>query len=44
MGLPRADATASVRLTLGYASTDHDVDTALTVIPRVVEQLRRAAA
>jgi cysteine desulfurase len=44
MGLPRADATSSVRLTLGYASTDADVDVALAVVPRAVEQLRRAAA
>jgi cysteine desulfurase len=40
MGLPRDDALASIRLSLGYASTDADVDTALDVIPRAVEQLR----
>ena len=33
MGLDRADALASVRFSLGYASTDADVDAALDVIP-----------
>jgi cysteine desulfurase len=42
MGLSRDDALASIRLSLGYASTDADVDTALDVIPRAVEQLRPA--
>lgn len=40
MGLSRDDALASIRLSLGYASTDADVDAALEVIPRAVEQLR----
>lgn len=44
MGLPRHDALASIRLTLGFASTERDVDVALSVIPRAVEQLRRAGA
>jgi cysteine desulfurase len=44
MGVPRDDALASIRLSLGYASTDADVDTALDVIPRAVEQLRPAVA
>jgi cysteine desulfurase len=39
MGLPRDAALASIRLSLGYPSTDTDVDTALEVIPRAVEQL-----
>jgi cysteine desulfurase len=42
MGLSRDDALASIRLSLGYASTDVDVDAALDVIPRTVEQLRPA--
>jgi cysteine desulfurase len=42
MGVPRDAALASIRLSLGYASTDTDVDTALDVIPRAVEQLRPA--
>jgi cysteine desulfurase len=40
MGVSKADALASIRLSLGYASTDADVDRALAVIPAVVEQLR----
>jgi cysteine desulfurase len=36
------EARSSIRLSLGYASTDHDVDVALNVIPRAVEQLRQA--
>ncbi len=44
MGLPRDAALASIRLSLGYASSDADVDTALDVIPRAVDQLRPAVA
>ena len=44
MGLSRDAALSSIRLSLGFASTDHDVDVALDVIPRAVAQLRRAAA
>jgi cysteine desulfurase len=44
MGLSRDGALASIRLSLGYASTDADIDTALEVIPRAVEQLRPAVA
>ena len=40
MGMSKADATASIRLSLGYASTDADVDAALVAIPRAVQQLR----
>jgi cysteine sulfinate desulfinase/cysteine desulfurase-like protein len=40
--VPRDAALASIRLSLGYASTDGDVDTALDVIPHAVEQLRPA--
>jgi cysteine desulfurase len=42
MGVPRDAALASIRLSLGYASTGADVDTALELIPRAVEQLRPA--
>jgi len=42
MGVSRDDARSSVRLSLGFASTDADVDVALDVIPRAVAQLRRA--
>ncbi len=44
MGLSRADALASVRLSLGYASTNSDVATALDEIPRAVARLRSAVA
>jgi len=40
MGLGRDDALASIRLSLGHASTAADVDTALAVIPAAVERLR----
>jgi cysteine desulfurase len=43
MGVPRERAIGSIRLSLGFASTDHDVDVALDVIPRAVAQLRGAA-
>jgi cysteine desulfurase len=44
MGIPTGDALASIRLSLGFASTDHDVDVALRVIPEAVAQLRSAGA
>ncbi len=43
MGLSRDDALASIRLSLGFASTDGDVDEALAVIPAAVAQLHPAA-
>jgi len=44
LGVPRADALASIRLSLGYPSTDADVATALAVIPDAVARLRAAGA
>jgi cysteine desulfurase len=44
MGVPRDAALASIRLSLGYASTGADIDTALELIPRAVEQLRPAVS
>ena len=44
MGVPRERALSSIRLSLGFASTDDDVDVALDVVPRAVEQLRRASS
>jgi cysteine desulfurase len=44
MGLTRADALASVRFSLGYASTDADVERALEVVPAAVARLRAAPA
>ncbi|HEY6317014.1 MAG TPA: cysteine desulfurase family protein [Acidimicrobiia bacterium] len=40
MGVPRAEALASIRLSLGFASTDEDVDRALAAIPAAVDRLR----
>lgn len=39
MGLSRADALASIRLSFGYASMDADVDAALATIPAVLDRL-----
>jgi len=39
MGLSHADALASIRLSIGFASTDADIDRGLAVIPAAVEQL-----
>ncbi len=44
MGMGRADAVASIRLSLGFASTDADVVNALEVIPNVVRTLRARSA
>jgi cysteine desulfurase len=43
MGIPRERAFGSLRLSLGAASTDADVDAALDAIPPAVERLRRFA-
>ncbi len=40
MGVPPHLAAGSLRLSLGYASTDADVDLALEVLPPAVERLR----
>ncbi len=42
MGLPRSDALASIRLSLGFASVDSDVDAVLAVLPTEVARLRAA--
>ena len=44
MGVRRDEALASIRLSLGFASTDADVDRALTAIPALVERLREPVA
>ncbi len=44
MGVPKAAALGSLRLSLGPATSDADVDIALKVIPGAVEQLRGAPA
>jgi cysteine desulfurase len=40
MGMRRDRALSSVRFSLGYASTDADVDEALAIVPEVVGKLR----
>jgi cysteine desulfurase len=40
MGVGREDALSAVRFSLGYTSTDDDVDLALRVVPPAVERLR----
>ena len=40
MGMPRDLALASVRFSLGWASTADDVDDAISVVPTAVAQLR----
>ncbi|MET0912002.1 MAG: cysteine desulfurase family protein [Acidimicrobiales bacterium] len=42
MGVPRDQAAGSLRLSLGWASTEADVDRALEVVPGAVTQLRAA--
>ncbi len=41
MGVPSELAQGSLRLSLGHASTDADVDAALDAVPAAVERLRR---
>jgi cysteine desulfurase len=43
MGMPRDAALSCVRFSLGYASTDGEVDEALRVVPEAVAKLRAAA-
>lgn len=44
MGLPPEHARASVRFSIGHTTTAADIDTALGVVPRVVQRLVGAAA
>ncbi|MGZ4695815.1 MAG: cysteine desulfurase family protein [Acidimicrobiales bacterium] len=44
MGIPRQLAFGSLRLSLGWSSTDADVDLALDVLPPAIERLRQFAA
>jgi cysteine desulfurase len=43
MGRSRDDARHGIRLSLGWTSTDADVDAALTAFPAAVQRLRHAA-
>ncbi|HTD49143.1 MAG TPA: cysteine desulfurase family protein [Acidimicrobiia bacterium] len=44
MGLPAERARTSIRFSLGHTTTDADIDEALEIIPRAVQQILRAAA
>lgn len=44
MGVPAGEARGSLRLSLGWTTTDADVDAALDAIPGAVARLRGAAA
>ena len=44
MGVPRTAARGALRLSLGAASTDADVDRALEAVPAAVERLRRGGS
>lgn len=44
MGVPRDVAAGSLRLSLGWSSTDADVDAALDAVPAAVERLRSFAS
>jgi cysteine sulfinate desulfinase/cysteine desulfurase-like protein len=44
MGFTREEALSSIRLSLGFASTEADVDRALEVVPTAVDTLRQASA
>jgi len=44
MGYPRELAAGSLRMSLGFGTTDADIDRALAIIPDCVQQLRAAAA
>lgn len=43
MGVPRELAGGSLRLSLGWSTTDADIDTALEAVPAAVERLRAFA-
>jgi cysteine desulfurase len=40
MGLARAEAGSGIRFSLGWTTSDQDVDRALAAVPGVVAQLR----
>ncbi len=40
MGLSVQEAKSAVRFSLGYTTTDHDIDHVLDVVPKAVERLR----
>ena len=43
MGYPRELAAGSLRMSLGFGTTDADIDRALAIIPECVQTLRTAS-
>ncbi|HZU81015.1 MAG TPA: cysteine desulfurase family protein [Acidimicrobiales bacterium] len=41
MGMSTSEARSALRLSLGYTTTEAEIDTVIDVVPKVVEQLRR---
>jgi cysteine desulfurase len=44
MGYPEDEARGSLRLSLGRTTSDAEIDEALDIVPRVVEEARRGAS
>jgi cysteine desulfurase len=44
MGYPEDEARGALRLSLGRTTTEAEIDEAVTTIPRVLTEIRRAAA
>lgn len=44
MGIPREWSLGGTRITLGYHTTDEEIDYVIQTLPRCVEQVRKAAA
>ena len=44
MGYPDEEARGSLRLSIGRTTTDDEIETASTIVPRVVSSMRRAGA
>jgi cysteine desulfurase len=44
MGIPREWALGGLRITLGYHTTEADIDQVIEILPRCVAQVRQAAA
>jgi cysteine desulfurase len=42
LGLSDAEARSTIRFSLGWTTTAEDVDTALRIVPPLVERVRRA--
>jgi len=43
LGVPREEATALVRFSLGRTSTEEEVDRVIAVLPEVIQRVRRGS-